>query len=93
MLAATAKRSDRPKRQLMIDPCTEADNLLPAQKRKLNERRLLTNALTLQTTALLSCPDRQLLGQKRKKPTFNATATVKAVTVNIVVVQQENCYR
>ena len=45
------------------------------------------------TSALLSCPDRQLLGQKRKKPTFNATATVKAVTANIVVVQQENCYR
>ena len=30
-LAATAKRSDRPKRELFIDPRTEADSLLPAQ--------------------------------------------------------------
>ena len=31
LLAATAKRSDRPKRELFIDPRTEADSLLPAQ--------------------------------------------------------------
>lgn len=41
-LAATAKRSDRPKRQLFIDPRPEADSLLQAQKRKLNEWQLLT---------------------------------------------------
>jgi len=33
MLAVTAKRSDRPKRQLFIDLRTEADSPLPAQFR------------------------------------------------------------
>jgi hypothetical protein len=33
LLAATAKRSDRPKRQLFIDPRTEADSQLPAQNK------------------------------------------------------------
>ena len=31
LLAATANRSDRPKRQLFIDLRSEADNLLPGQ--------------------------------------------------------------
>lgn len=31
-LAGTPQRSDRPKRQLFINPRTEADNVLPAQK-------------------------------------------------------------
>lgn len=31
LLTAIANRSDRPKRQLFIDPRSEADNMLPAQ--------------------------------------------------------------
>lgn len=34
MLAKAAKRSDLPKRQLLIDPRTEGGSLLSAQKKK-----------------------------------------------------------
>ena len=40
MLAATARRSDWPKRQLFIDPPTEADSPLPAQKLPIRVRRV-----------------------------------------------------
>lgn len=40
------------RRQLFVNRHTEADSLLTAQKRKLNERPLLTSARTLQTIAL-----------------------------------------
>lgn len=47
LLATAAKRSDRHKRQLFIDPRTEAVSLLPAHYRKLKEWQLLTDAPNL----------------------------------------------
>ena len=51
-------------------------------ERKLNERRLLTDAPNRTTTEKLSCPDRQVSGQKSGKLTFKARAATMAVFAN-----------
>lgn len=50
--------TERPQGQV---PNIKADSPLPAQKRKLNERPLLTNALTIQSTAFLSGADMDIV--------------------------------
>jgi hypothetical protein len=45
MFAATANRSDLPKRQLFIDQRTEADSPLPAQKLPSSNRCTLLPAI------------------------------------------------
>lgn len=41
LIAGAAERSDRPKRQLLIDPLTQADSRLPAQHTPQSERLVL----------------------------------------------------